>query len=50
MTLAERESPQGKRVSLLVTCMVDMLYPETGWAVVDLLEHLQIALRHKLVG
>jgi L-lactate dehydrogenase complex protein LldE len=38
----ERESPKGKRVSLFVTCMVDMLYPETGWAVVDLLEHLQI--------
>jgi L-lactate dehydrogenase complex protein LldE len=42
MTLAERESPQGKRVSLFVTCMVDMLYPETAWAVVDILEYLQI--------
>jgi L-lactate dehydrogenase complex protein LldE len=37
-----RESPRGKRVSLFVTCMVDMLYPQTGWAVVDLLEHLNI--------
>ncbi len=42
MTLAERESPAGKRVSLFVTCMVDMLYPETGWAVVDILEHLGV--------
>lgn len=42
MTHLERASPVGKRVSLFVTCMVDMLYPETGWAVVDLLEHLGI--------
>lgn len=42
VSLAERESPQGKPVSLFVTCMVDMLYPETGWAVVDILEHLNI--------
>jgi len=42
MTLPERESPKGKRVSLFVTCMVDMLYPETGWAVVDILEHLGV--------
>lgn len=42
MPLAERESPAGKNVSLFVTCMVDMLYPETGWAVVDILEHLGV--------
>jgi L-lactate dehydrogenase complex protein LldE len=44
MPLPDRESPQGKRVSLFVTCMVDMLYPDTGWAVVDILEHLQVAV------
>lgn len=42
MTLAKREPPAGKRVSLFVTCMVDMLYPETGWAVVDILEYLGV--------
>ena len=39
MTLAERESPKGKRVSLFVTCMVDMLFPQTGMSVVKVLEH-----------
>jgi L-lactate dehydrogenase complex protein LldE len=39
MTLAERESPKGKRVSLFVTCMVDMLSPQTGMSVVKVLEH-----------
>lgn len=42
MSLPERESPVGKTVSLFVTCMVDMLYPDTGWAVVDVLEHLGV--------
>lgn len=42
MTLPERESPIGKRVSLFVTCMVDMIYPQTGLSVVDILEHLGI--------
>jgi L-lactate dehydrogenase complex protein LldE len=37
-----RPSPIGKRVSLFVTCMVDMLYPETGWSVVNILEHLSV--------
>ncbi len=37
-----RESPVGKPVSLFVTCMVDMLYPETGWSVVAILEHLGV--------
>jgi L-lactate dehydrogenase complex protein LldE len=44
MELPQRESPQGKRVSLFATCMVDMLYPQTGWSVVDLLEHLGVAV------
>lgn len=35
-----RPSPIGKRVSLFVTCMIDMLYPQTGMSAVALLEHL----------
>lgn len=34
--------PRGKRVSLFVTCMVDMLSPQTGMSVVRVLEHLGI--------
>ncbi|MEO1665857.1 MAG: (Fe-S)-binding protein [Chloroflexota bacterium] len=41
-TLPERKSPAGKRVSLFATCMVDMIYPQTGMAVVDVLEHLGV--------
>jgi L-lactate dehydrogenase complex protein LldE len=40
----ERESPQGKPVSLFVTCLVDMLYPETGMSVVKVLEHVGVAV------
>lgn len=40
MALPERASPLGKRVSLFVTCMVDMIYPDTGMSVVRILEHL----------
>lgn len=40
--LPERESPVGKRVSLFVTCMVDMIYPQTGMSVVEVLEHLGV--------
>ena len=42
MALPERESPTGKRVSLFVTCMIDMLYPQTGMSVVNVLEHLGV--------
>jgi L-lactate dehydrogenase complex protein LldE len=42
--MVERESPIGKRVSLFVTCMVDMLYPETGMSVVEVLRHLGVAV------
>ncbi len=42
MSLLERESPQGKRVSLFVTCIVDMIYPQTGMSVVEILEHLNL--------
>lgn len=44
MNLTERVSPRGKTVSLFITCMVDMLYPETGWAVVDILESLNVRI------
>jgi L-lactate dehydrogenase complex protein LldE len=42
MALSERESPVGKPVSLFVTCMVDMIYPQTGMSVVEVLEHLGV--------
>jgi L-lactate dehydrogenase complex protein LldE len=42
MSLPERSSPVGKKVSLFVTCIVDMIYPETGMSVVDILEYLGI--------
>jgi len=42
MSLSERPSPKGKKVSLFVTCIIDMIYPQTGLAVVDVLEHLDI--------
>jgi L-lactate dehydrogenase complex protein LldE len=38
----ERQSPKGKPVSLFVTCIVDMIYPQTGMSVVKILEHLGI--------
>jgi L-lactate dehydrogenase complex protein LldE len=40
----QRPSPQGKTVSLFVTCIVDMLYPQTGMSVVQVLEHLGVAV------
>jgi len=40
MALSARESPAGKTVSLFVTCIVDMIYPQTGMSVVDILQHL----------
>ncbi len=42
MALLERESPVGKRVSLFVTCIVDMIYPQTGMSAVDILEHIGV--------
>jgi L-lactate dehydrogenase complex protein LldE len=42
MTLSERPSPKGKSVSLFVTCIVDMIYPDVGMSVVDILEHLGV--------
>lgn len=40
MSQPARPSPKGKRVSLFVTCLVDLLFPETGMSVVQVLEHL----------
>lgn len=42
MSIVERPSPKGKPVSLFVTCMVDMLAPQTGMSVVQVLEHLGV--------
>lgn len=42
MPLIQRPSPKDKPVSLFVTCMVDMIYPQTGFSVVAILEHLAI--------
>ena len=44
MALPARESPIGKRVSLFVTCIVDMIYPDTGISVVDIMEHLGVTV------
>lgn len=44
MTLPNRASPKGKRVSLFVTCLVDMIYPDTGMSVVKVLEHLGVSV------
>lgn len=37
-----RPSPQGKPVSLFVTCIVDMIYPQTGMSVVKILDYLGV--------
>lgn len=42
--MVKRDSPRGKRVSLFVTCMVDMLYPGTGLSVVEVLRHLDVEI------
>lgn len=40
-----RPSPLHKPVSLFVTCIVDMIYPQTGISVVKILEHLGVEVR-----
>jgi L-lactate dehydrogenase complex protein LldE len=40
----QRADPKGKKVSLFVTCMVDMLYPGTGMSVVDVLSYLGVSV------
>ena len=39
-----KASPKGKKVSLFVTCMVDMIYPNTGMSVVDILDYLNVEI------
>ena len=41
----QRPSPRNKPVSLFVTCIVDALYPRSGVAVVEVLEHLGLDVR-----
>jgi L-lactate dehydrogenase complex protein LldE len=48
MTELARPSPRYKPVSLFVTCIVDMIYPQTGVSVVEILEHLGIVVRFPL--
>jgi L-lactate dehydrogenase complex protein LldE len=43
-----RPSPRYKPVSLFVTCIVDMIYPQTGISVVEILEHLGIDVQFPL--
>ncbi|MBZ0307255.1 MAG: (Fe-S)-binding protein, partial [Anaerolineae bacterium] len=40
--MIERPSSKGKKVSLFVTCIIDMVYPQTGFSVVDVLQHLGV--------
>ena len=40
-----RPSPRYKPVSLFVTCIVDMIYPNTGISVVEILDHLGIEVK-----
>ncbi|MBI5667378.1 MAG: (Fe-S)-binding protein [Chloroflexi bacterium] len=40
-----RPSPRYKPVSLFVTCLVDMIFPQTGVSVVEILEHLGVEVR-----
>lgn len=42
--MQQRPSPKDKPVSLFVTCIVDMIYPDTGMSVVKILEHLGIVV------
>jgi L-lactate dehydrogenase complex protein LldE len=39
----QKPSPTGKRVSLFVTCIVDMIYPQTGLSVLKILDYLGIS-------
>ena len=49
MTSADlRPSPRYKPVSLFVTCILDMIYPQTGVSVVKILDHLGIEVHFPL--
>ncbi len=45
MSDSPRPSPKYKPVSLFVTCIVDMIYPNTGVSVVEILDHLGIEVK-----
>ena len=45
MSDSPRPSPRYKPVSLFVTCIVDMIYPNTGISVVEILDHLGIEVK-----
>lgn len=45
MSAHSRPDPRSKPVSLFVTCMIDMIYPQTGISVVEILEHLGVEVR-----
>src|ERR1700694_2870830 len=40
----DHPDPKGKKVSLFVTCIVDMIYPNTGMAVVEVVERLGVTV------
>jgi L-lactate dehydrogenase complex protein LldE len=42
--MLSRPSPIGKPVSLFVTCIVDMIYPQTGVSVVKVLRHYGVSV------
>jgi len=42
MSMPQRPSPKGKRVSLFITCIMDLIYPESGLSVVEVLERLGV--------
>lgn len=48
MTELARPSPRYKPASLFVTCIVDMIYPQTGVSVVEILEHVGVEVRFPL--
>ena len=48
MSDTTRPSPRNKPVSLFVTCIIDMIYPQTGVSVVEILEHLGVEVRFPL--
>jgi L-lactate dehydrogenase complex protein LldE len=43
-----RPSPKYKPVSLFVTCILDMIYPQTGISVVEILERVGVEVRFPL--
>ena len=40
-----RPSPRYKPASLFITCIADVMYPQTGVAIVEILEYLGVDVR-----